>query len=114
MAMASLMRFACRSPYPSRFNSASLKLYSSALAFRSSAYCDSAACTLILNALRVGVIILVAKSLKRAVSRQLAAKLRNRRLVLESPFFVPFGAGVYSVINIKWGEHIVALCQFIP
>src|SRR5207237_1374983 len=29
------------------------------------------------------------------------------------PFFVPFGAVVYSVINIKLGEHIVALCQFI-
>src|SRR5947207_8506629 len=28
-------------------------------------------------------------------------------------FFVPFGAVVYSVINIKLGEHIVALCQFI-
>src|SRR5690554_3729389 len=27
--------------------------------------------------------------------------------------FVPFGAVVYSVINIKLGEHIVALCQFI-
>src|SRR5204863_4436000 len=26
---------------------------------------------------------------------------------------VPFGAVVYSVINIKLGEHIVALCQFI-
>src|SRR5476649_2765161 len=29
------------------------------------------------------------------------------------PFFVPFGAVVYSVINIKLAEHIVALCQFI-
>src|SRR5699024_8308858 len=29
------------------------------------------------------------------------------------PFFVLFGAVVYSVINIKLGEHIVALCQFI-
>src|SRR5260370_39696676 len=28
------------------------------------------------------------------------------------PIF-PFGAVVYSVINIKLGEHIVALCQFI-
>src|SRR5690606_40425743 len=28
-------------------------------------------------------------------------------------FFVPFGAVVYSVINIKLWEHIVALCQFI-
>src|SRR5437867_9418360 len=25
--------------------------------------------------------------------------------------FVPFGAVVYSVINIKLGEHIVALCS---
>src|SRR5690625_6047846 len=51
--------------------------------------------------------------LKRAFSSQLAAKLRNRLLVLYKPFFVPFGAVVYSVINIKLGEHIVALCQFI-
>src|SRR5476651_2798225 len=60
-----------------------------------------------------GVIILIANILKRAVSSQLAAKLRNRLLVLLKPFFVPFGAVVYSVINIKLGEHIVALCQFI-
>src|SRR5437870_10958615 len=33
--------------------------------------------------------------------------------LFRSPFFVPFGAVVYSVINIKLGEHIVALCQFI-
>src|SRR5438128_11714876 len=32
--------------------------------------------------------------------------------LFRSPFFVPFGAVVYSVINIKLGEHIVALCQF--
>src|SRR5205823_1946262 len=51
--------------------------------------------------------------LKRAFSSQLAAKLRNRLLVLKKPFFVPFGAVVYNVINIKLGEHIVALCQFI-
>src|SRR5207237_1077394 len=60
-----------------------------------------------------GVIILIANILKRAFSSQLAAKLRNRLLVLSKPFFVPFGAVVYSVINIKLGEHIVALCQFI-
>src|SRR5699024_5279326 len=60
-----------------------------------------------------GVIILIANILKRAFSSQLAAKLRNRLLVLSKPFFVPFGAVVYSVINIKLGEHIVAFCQFI-
>src|SRR5436853_5601641 len=27
--------------------------------------------------------------------------------LFRSPFFVPFGAVVYSVINIKLGEHIV-------
>src|SRR5471032_3507077 len=59
------------------------------------------------------VIILIANIVKRAFSSQLAAKLRNRLLVLLKPFFVPFGAVVYSVINIKLGEHIVALCQFI-
>src|SRR5437764_6458545 len=32
-------------------------------------------------------------------------------LFRSKPFFVPFGAVVYSVINIKLGEHIVALCQ---
>src|SRR2546423_12996831 len=50
---------------------------------------------------------------KKAFTIHLAAKLRNRLLVLEKPFFVPVGAVVYSVINIKLGEHIVALCQFI-
>src|SRR5499425_683972 len=69
--------------------------------------------TLILNTFLFGVIILIANILKRAFSSQLAAKLRNRLLVLYKPFFVPFGAVVYSVINIKLGEHIVALCQFI-
>src|SRR5205807_1984928 len=58
-------------------------------------------------------IILIANILKRAFSSQLAAKLRNRLLVLSKPFFVPLGAVVYSVINIKLGEHILALCQFI-
>src|SRR5207253_8346542 len=33
-------------------------------------------------------------------------------VVLFYLFFVPFWAVVYSVINIKLGEHIVALCQF--
>src|SRR5437870_695164 len=70
-------------------------------------------CTVILNTFRFGVIILIANILKWAFSSQLAAKLRNRLLVLYKPFFVPFGAVVYSVINIKLGEHIVALCQFI-
>src|SRR6185436_20223286 len=69
--------------------------------------------TLILTPFLFGVIILLANILKRAVSSQLAAKLRNRLLVLSRPFFVPFGAVVYSVINIKLGEHIVALCKFI-
>src|SRR5207247_6509744 len=69
--------------------------------------------TLILNTFLFGVIILIANILKRAFSSQLAAKLRNRLLVLYKPFFVPFGALVYSVINIKLVEHIVALCQFI-
>src|SRR5207249_4726297 len=68
---------------------------------------------IILNTFLFGVIILIANILKRAFSSQLAAKLRNRLLVLYKPFFVPFGAVVYSVINIKLGEHIVALCQFI-
>src|SRR5699024_5471273 len=68
---------------------------------------------LILNTFLFGVIILIANILKRAFSSQLAAKLRNRLLVLYKPFFVPFGAVVYCVINIKLGEHIVALCQFI-
>src|SRR5690606_2192433 len=70
-------------------------------------------CTLILNTFLLGVIILIANILKRAFSIQLAANLRNRLLVLYKPFFVPFGALVYSVSNIKLGEHIVALCQFI-
>src|SRR5688500_11056656 len=70
-------------------------------------------CTLICNNYPFGVIILIANILKRAFSSQLAAKLRHRLLVLYKPFFVPFGAVVYSVINIKLGEHIVALCQFI-
>src|SRR5207247_8789264 len=65
------------------------------------------------NTFLFGVIILIANILKRAFSSQLAAKLRNRLLVLQKPFFVPFGAVVDSVINIKLGEHIVALCQFI-
>src|SRR5712692_11836259 len=69
--------------------------------------------TLILNTFLFGVIILIANILKMAFSSQLAAKLRNRLLVLLKPFFVPFGAVDYSVINIKLGEHIVALCQFI-
>src|SRR5437763_12172303 len=69
--------------------------------------------TLILNTFLFGVIILIANILKRAFSSQLAAKLRNRLLVLYKPFFVPFGAVVYSVINIKLGEVILALCQFI-
>src|SRR2546423_8543229 len=50
---------------------------------------------------------------KRAFISQLAAKLRRCLFVLLNPFGVPFGAVVYSVINIKLGEHIVALCQFI-
>src|SRR5690349_25139790 len=66
-----------------------------------------------LNTFLFGVIILSANILTRAFSSQLAAKLRNRLLVLWTPFFVPFGAVVYSVINIKLGEHIVALCQFM-
>src|SRR6478735_9884810 len=61
--------------------------------------------TLILNTFLFGAIILIANILKRAFSSQLAAKLRNRLLVLSKPFFVPFGAVVYSVINIKLGEH---------
>src|SRR5947199_9410911 len=69
--------------------------------------------TLILNTFLFGVIILIANILKRAFSSQLAAKLRNRLLVLYKPFFVPFGPGVYSVITIKLGEQIVALCIFI-
>src|SRR6266542_3694312 len=69
--------------------------------------------TLILNTFLFGVIILIANILKRAFSSQLPANLRNRLLVLKKPFFVPFGAVVYSVINIKWGEHIVALCRSI-
>src|SRR5205809_123794 len=69
--------------------------------------------TLILNTSLFGVIILIANILKRASSSQLAAKLRNRLLVLYKPFFVAFGLVVYSVINIKWGEHIVASCYFI-
>src|SRR2546423_12092737 len=69
--------------------------------------------TLILNTFLFGVLILIANILKGAFSSQLAAKLRNRLLVLSKPFFVPFGAVVYSVINIQLGEHIVALCQFI-
>src|SRR5690606_32008021 len=39
-------------------------------------------CTLILNTFLFGVIILIANILKRAFSSQLAAKLRNRLLVL--------------------------------
>src|SRR5476651_1306671 len=70
-------------------------------------------CTLILNTFLFGVIILIANILKRAFSSQLAAKLRNRLLVLSKPFFVTFRAVVSSVINIRLGEHIVALCQFI-
>src|SRR5215216_7036378 len=52
-------------------------------------------CTLILNTFLFGVIILIANFLKSAFSSQLAAKLRNRLLVLYKPFFVPFGAVVY-------------------
>src|SRR5260370_24041599 len=70
-------------------------------------------CTLTLNTFLFGVIILIANILKRAFSSQLAAKLRNRLIVLYKPFFVPFGAVVYSVINIKLGVHILALCPFI-
>src|SRR5690625_1206231 len=69
--------------------------------------------TLIFNTFLFGVIILIANILKMAFSSQLAAKLRNRLLVLYNPFFVPFGAVVYSVITIKLRAHIVALCQFI-
>src|SRR5437868_3809624 len=69
--------------------------------------------TLILNTFLYAVIRLIANSLKRLFSSQHAPKLRNRILFLYIPFFVPFGAVVYSVINIKLGEHIVALCQFI-
>src|SRR5699024_12438832 len=67
--------------------------------------------TLILNTFLFGVIILIANILKCAFSSQLAAKLRNRLLVLYKPVYVPFGAVVYSVINIKLVEHVVALCQ---
>src|SRR2546430_15529958 len=70
-------------------------------------------CTLILNTFLFGVIILIANILKRAFSSQLAAKLRNRLLVLYNPFFVPFGAAGYRFISIKLGGHISALCQFI-
>src|SRR5215212_11179527 len=70
-------------------------------------------CTLILKTFLFGVIILIANILKRAFSSQLAAQLRNRLLVLYKPFFVPFRGVVYSVINIKLGAHILALCQFI-
>src|SRR2546428_9296084 len=70
-------------------------------------------CTLILNTFLFGVIILIANILKRAFSSQLAAKLRNRLLVLYKPFFVPFAAVVYSVINIKFAQHILALCPCI-
>src|SRR5260370_33032092 len=69
--------------------------------------------TLILNTFLFGLIILIANILKRAFSSQLAAKLRNRLLVLSKPLFVAFGAVVYSVITIQLGEHIVALCPFI-
>src|SRR5262245_49846999 len=69
--------------------------------------------TLIRTTFLFGVVIFIANILSMAFSSQLAAKLRNRLLVLSTPFFVPFGAVVYSVINIKLGEHIVALCQFI-
>src|SRR6185503_20514156 len=58
-------------------------------------------CTLILNPFLFGVIILIANILKRAFSSQLASNLRHRLLVLYKPFFVPFGAVVYRVINIK-------------
>src|SRR5258706_8626796 len=64
--------------------------------------------TLILNSFLFGVIILIANILKRACSSQLAAKLRNRLLVLLKPFFVLFGAEVYIVIKIMSGVHIVA------
>src|SRR5438876_365471 len=50
-------------------------------------------------------------SSRRRHTRSVSAFLLNRSSDL--PFFVPFGAVVYSVINIKLGEHIVALCQFI-
>src|SRR5258708_24980514 len=70
-------------------------------------------CTLILNTFLFGVIILIANILKMAFSSQLAAKLRNRLLVLYKPFFVPFGAVVYSVIYINVCELIVSLSQFI-
>src|SRR3712207_4919966 len=69
--------------------------------------------TLILNTFLFGVIILIANILKRSFSSQLASKLRNRLLALSKPSFAPSGAVVYSVINIKLGEHIVALCQSI-
>src|SRR5258708_38267829 len=68
--------------------------------------------TLILNTFLFGAIILIANILKRAFSSQLAAKLRNRLLVLLKPFFVPFWAAAYRVINIKLWEHIVASRQF--
>src|SRR5207302_581858 len=70
--------------------------------------------TLILNTFLFGVIILLANILKRAFSSQLAAKLRNRLLVLHKPFFVPFRAVVSSVTNIQLRAHLVALCRFIP
>src|SRR2546425_13262021 len=69
--------------------------------------------TLILNTFLFGAIILIANILKRAFSSQLAAKLRNRLLVLYKPFFVPFGAVVYIVINLKLGMHIAASCHYI-
>src|SRR5256886_17702089 len=70
--------------------------------------------TLIVNTFLFGVIILIANILKRAFSSELAAILRNRLLVLSKPFFVPIAAVVYRVIEIKMGEHIVALWHFIP
>src|SRR5262249_32156689 len=65
--------------------------------------------TLMLNTCLFVVTILIANILKRAFSSQFAANLRTRLLVLYKAFLVPFGAAVYSVINIKLGEHIVAL-----
>src|SRR5260370_40757208 len=70
-------------------------------------------CTLILITFLFGAIILIANILKRTFSIQLAAKLRNRLLVLYKPFLVPFRSGGYSVINIKLGKDSEALSQLI-
>src|SRR5260370_41654791 len=69
--------------------------------------------TLILNTFLFGEIILIANILTRAFSSPLAAKRRNRLLVLLNPFFAPFGAHVYTVIRIRVWLIVVARVKFI-